>query len=301
MSDRPESTARLQQWMQSVITHHAGVQAGVESDEARAALENGLEPLEAIVLRSKSQSSLERLEVYGNAYYARLLHCLRDLFPACRHAAGDESLDAFAFSYLQYHPPQSYTLGNLATHFVAFLEQSRTEHFASEANDQGDPENQVESWSRFLVELARLEHVIDEVFDGPGIENDPPIIGKQLKEVAPEVWPELRLTPVVCLRLLEFEFPVNDYYTAFRRSESPSLPEQCPTYLAVNRRDYVVRRYPLDATQYDLLTQLVDGATIGEALTAVSAGVEDAEALAGSVSSWFAAWAREQFFARLDL
>lgn len=304
MSDRPDSTARLQQWMQSVITHHAGIQAGVDSDDARAALESDREPLESIVLPSESQSSLERLAVYGNAYYARLLHCLRDLFPACRHAVGEEGLDAFAFSYLQHHPPQSYTLGKLSTHFVAFLEASREEHFTSEGSDQPgdkeDAEQQVESWSRFLVELARLEHLIDEVFDGPGIENDPPLIGEQLKRVAPDNWPALRMAPVVCLRLLECEFPVNDYYTAFRRGESPSLPEQCPTYLAITRRDYVVRRYPLDSTQYALLEEIVAGATIGEAINAVAAHVEDADALTRNISSWFANWAREQYFARLE-
>ena len=295
MSDTRHSTEELQHWLQSVITHHGGVAAGVASDAARAAI--AIEPgeLETIIPPSQSQSSLERLAVYGNAYYVRLLHCLRDLFPACRYAVGDDAFDDFAYGYLQSHPPRGYTLGKLSDNFVDYLATTREEHFADDG--AGDA---VENWSRFVVELARLEHVIDQVFDGPGVEDEPPRLYEELVSVPREDWPSIRLTPSPCLRLLAFEFPVNDYFTAFRRKQSPELPEPRETYLAVTRRDYIVRRYELSATQYALLEAISSGAPIGAAVERAASQSGEFDELLQNLSKWFSKWARDQFFLRFD-
>jgi hypothetical protein len=294
MSRPAPSTNQLQRWMQTVITHHGGVAAGIDSGAARQLLSVDSGSVETVVLPSASQTSVERLAVYGNAYYARLLHCLRDLFPGCRHAVGDEAFDEFAFGYLQEFPPRSYTLGDLASNFVLFLERTRCEHFGD------DLAAEVEPWSRFLVELAQLEQVIDQVFDGPGFEKNPPHIADQISNLKPTSWPSMRLIPVVCLRLLAFDFPVNDYFSAFRRGDVPDLPEPERTYVAITRRDYVVRRHGLDATQFALLSALVSGATIGEAVATAATQTDNLDMLSEFLSTWFSTWAREEFFAGLD-
>jgi hypothetical protein len=304
MSSAPQSTEQLQRWMQTVITHYGGVAAGVESDEARAAIAVESGGLQSVILPSQSQSSLERLAVYGNAYYARLLGCLRDLFPACRQAVGEEAFDEFAYGYLQSFPPRGYTLGTLANRFVQFLEESRREYFGTAGEDETDTDEvsaaEVEAWSRFVVELARLEFTVDEVFDGPGIEDMPPRISDELLAVPRDQWPSIRLVPAPCLQVLAFDFPVNAYFTAFRRGESPELPSAERSYLAVTRQEYVVRRYGLDSAQHALLAAIVTGATIGDAIAAAAAETADLEALLPRVSKWFSRWARAQFFVRLE-
>lgn len=127
---REEATRELdvvQRWMQAVITHPLGIASGVESPEARAELDVDTTHLESVIARSKALTSVERLAIYGNAYYARLLECLRDLFPALVDALGEELFDSFAFSYLQQYPSRSYTLEHLADRFVQFLEETRPE------------------------------------------------------------------------------------------------------------------------------------------------------------------------------
>jgi hypothetical protein len=304
MTGESRSIEQLQRWLQTVITHHAGVAAGIDSEAAHAALALSGNALESVILPSQSQTSLERLAVYGNAYYARLLHCLRDLFPACRYTVGDEVFDDFTYSYLQSYPPRGYTLNTLANQFVAFLDQSRQEHFAAapEAGPSADEvaAAQAENGSRFLVELARLEFTIDQVFDGPGIEDLAPQIYDQLSAVPPDDWPMIRLTPAPCLRLLEFDFPVNDYFTAFRRNESPELPEPQKTYLAITRRDFVVRRYSLNVTQHELLVAITSGATIADAIAAVAERHGDIDQLLPRLSQYFSTWAREEFFVGLE-
>jgi hypothetical protein len=58
---------------------------------------------------------MDRLAIYGTAYYARLLECLLEEFPVLVHALGEELFDAFAVGYLQKYPSRSYTLNDLAT------------------------------------------------------------------------------------------------------------------------------------------------------------------------------------------
>lgn len=305
MSGSHRKTQEIQQWMQAVITHHGGVERGVQSEEARGILDIDAADVESVILPSRRMSSLERLEVYGNAYYARLIHCLQEYFPALRYAVGEEGFDQFAFGYLQRFPPGSYTLGKLADHFVQFLEESRDEHFSAEgevlaAAEGSDEDFAPPAWSRFIVELARLEYAIDVVFDGPGVEDDPPELNGVLASISPEAWETLRLTPAPCLKLLAFEFPVNGYYTAFRREESPSIPQAEPTWLAITRREYIVRRYPLSETQHALLAAIVSGATLGEAVEVAADTTSDVEQLVGSLAEWFSLWARAQFFVGVE-
>ncbi len=292
MKPPPSTLEQVQRWMQAVVTHPGGVEAGTASPDALAAIELGPRGLEGVILPSRTQTSAERLAVYAHAYLARLLHCLRDLFPACRHAVGDDAFDDFALGYLQLHPPTSYTLGNLANRFVEYLNQSR-EHQDLAGDSR---ESEVDTWSRFVVELARLEQTIDEVFDGPGTERLAPLGFDQLAAIAPEQWSQVRLYPAPCLRVLSFEFPTNDYFAAFRRGQSPELPDPRPTHLAISRRDYVVRRYPIDATQQVLLSAILGGATLGEALAGAARLQPDGATLALQLTDWFAFWSEQRFF-----
>ena len=76
--------------MQSVIMHPGGVAEGIESAEARRHLDVPAGELESVVGRSRALASEARLEIYVDAYFERLLECLREEFAATRHAVGDE-------------------------------------------------------------------------------------------------------------------------------------------------------------------------------------------------------------------
>ena len=65
------SLEKLQRWVQEVITHPDGVSAGVESSAAREQIEISAEQIEDVVEPSSRLSSVERLAVYGNAYFAQ--------------------------------------------------------------------------------------------------------------------------------------------------------------------------------------------------------------------------------------
>ena len=72
-----------------------------------------------------------------------------------------------------------------------------------------------------------------------------------------------------CLKVLALRFPVNEFYTAARRGESPAIPPPGRNWLAITRRDYIVRRHEISQPQFVLLSALIEGRTIGAAIERV--------------------------------
>ena len=161
---KPRSLDQLQRWMQSVITHPAGIEAGVMSDSSREASEVGAGRLDEVVLPSQRLSSADRLRVYGNAYFARLLECLRAEFPAMVKALGEEAFEGLAFGYLLKHPSCSDTLTRLAATLPEYLEETRPPRESLESGVDSNEET-APDFADFLIDLARLERTYSEVFD----------------------------------------------------------------------------------------------------------------------------------------
>ena len=149
---------QIQKWMQSVISHPEGVAAGLKSAEAQQQIPILPDSIEEVVTRSQSLTSLERLQVYGNAYYARLVECLQGEFPAVARAVGTETFDVLAMGYLQSYPSRSYTLAQLGANFPRFLAEIPLPTLT----------NQTEDFAAFLIDLATLERLYSEVFDRAG-------------------------------------------------------------------------------------------------------------------------------------
>ena len=295
MSDpgAPRSLDAVQRWFQAVITHPDGVETGAESEEAQRLIRLKRGELEAVIGRSRNLTAAERIGIYANAYYARLLECLAAYFPMLQKTLGQEIFEGFAFEYLQKYPSQSYTLDRLGENFARFLEETRPEP------EEGEEPGAL-GWPDFLIDLAELEWAVNRVFDGPGVEGKPLLTADSLQSFPAERFAESHLVPVPCLRLLTFRFPVNPYYTAIRRAEEGEevpIPDPGPEHLALTRRDFVVRRYPLNPAQHVLLEKILAGAPVGEALAAAAEAshLED-DVLAAQLQSWFRLWVAEGFF-----
>ncbi|MEA2692161.1 MAG: hypothetical protein QOJ16_1548 [Acidobacteriota bacterium] len=293
----------VQQWFQAVISHPGGVAGGLGSEEARRRLAVGPGELGTVVAPSRTLTAEERLGIYAHAYYARLLECLEDSFPVLARALGKDVFTSFAFEYLQRYPSRSYTLDRLGEDFPRFLDETRPDGDPADpaadalGADAGSP-----SWPDFLIDLARLEWGIAKVFDGPGVEFQALL---QPEDLGPERFAAARLQPVACLRLLDFRYPVNAYYTAARQlgeEEEIPLPDPAPEHLALTRADFVVRRYPLTRTQHALLQALAGGARVADAIATAAEAAEladeeeDAEAFAAELRESFRLFAAQGFF-----
>ncbi len=291
----PSEVSRLQQWFQAVVTHPDGVEAGKLI---------ALRPseLEKVVTRSRALTAGERLAIYANAYHTRLIECLGDVFPMLKRTLGEEAFDGFAFGYLQEYPSRSYTLNDLGEHFAQYLEETRPtdEELAEPDEADDDPVDLGDDWPGFLIDLARLECAIAEIFDGEGVEGRTSLQGDQLLGIPREQLPDVQLQTVPCLQLLATRFPVNDYYTAIRRAadeEPVALPAAAESFVALTRRDYIVRRYNLTRTEFELMRSIQAGEPVGRAIErAADVAEEGDEELAMNLERWFRNWTAEGFF-----
>jgi hypothetical protein len=281
---------QLQRWMLSVITHPEGIAAGLNSPEARRQIDISSDAVESVISPSHALSSLQRLEIYGNAYYARLIECLAAEFPATRHLVGEEAFSGFVFEYLQRYPSTSYTLGELGAHFPQYLTEARPPR----EGDQAD-------WADFLIDLVTLERTYSDVFDGPGEEGLPLLSADRLRAIPSEQWEQLRLVTASSLRLVELRFPVHEYASSVRGGSEPTIPPPAPTRLAINRRDYIVRRRTLEQLPFDILRRLLGRATLGEAIAqSVESLLHPPSDLAAQLEDWFRTWTAAGYFVDVE-
>lgn len=262
--------------------HPGGAAAGVECAASQELLPLSPEALETVIARSRTLTSLERLEIYARAYYARLLECLRTDFPMFVRAVGEEAFDQLALEYLQRYPSRSYTLNRLGENFARFLEETRP------LTDLGGTD-----WPRLLVELAELEWALGEVFDGPGSEGVPPGDFSLLERLSPQEFARGRVLTSPSLRLLAFQFPVSDYWGRLKLGGAAPPPSAQPTWLALVRVDYVVRRHDLSEPEFLILRALQSGRCVAEAIAdGVERFIGDPSVQAWQLGQWFADWRR---------
>jgi hypothetical protein len=273
----------LLRWFQSTVTHPGGVAA-----------EGNTAAIDAAIAPSSRQTSVERLTVYAQSYWARLVGCLEEEFPTVRAAVGDEAFASFAVGYIEAHPSTSYTLGRLSDRFVSYLQETAA-HAAGHTDAR---------WSQAVVEIARLERAITEVFDAPGGETIGYLTPIELAAIAPDRQADLKLTLLPTVRLMTFDHDVNEFFTAVRRAapsgESPPWPAERRTYLALSRRDFVVRRHALSHPEFVLLSGVAAGTTLSGALASLfDDPTIDVESAAASLGRWFAAWSEAGLFQSL--
>ncbi|MGW7001923.1 HvfC/BufC family peptide modification chaperone [Streptomyces sp. NPDC054933] len=216
----------------------------------------------------------------------RLLETMRGLHPGLRALLGPELFDDFALDYLDACPSGSYTLQRLDERFAG--------HLAAGRPDRDQPVHLRETWIDVMIDLARYERVLAEVYDGPGTE------GTEATWTGPsEPGPEplgYRVLLAPCLRALRLCAPVHTYLAAVRRRGRADPPAPRPVCLAISRRDYVVTATEIASDSYQFLAALLGGAAVREA--AGEAGLDTADAVSRlrgwRESGWVRGLARAQ-------
>lgn len=259
--------ADVQQWLMAAITH-------APSDSTQRSAD--------VLLPSQRLSADERLHVYQSAYLARLGECLRGEFPAVAAAVGEETFQQFAVAYIERCPPTSYTLAELGSSFPESLAEMRPPR----TNDAPD-------FADFVVDLARYERVISEVFDAEGPETDRSSSNEAVSASDPGEFVAGRIEFYPCVRLLWCDFPVHEYRSAIRREESPPLPQPDETHLLIARQEYIVRRWTIPPWQYAVLERLLAGEPIAAALATITAPLTPVD-----IEAAFREWTSRQVIRR---
>jgi len=274
--DRCPELDRMERWMQAVITHPDGAEAGLRSAQAKACFPTDDEALDKLVLPSRRLTAKERVSIYANMYYWRLIDVLADDFPTVHHLLGPEQFTVVVKEFLEKHPSNSYTLNRLGCRFPEFIKV--------EAGELAHRD--------FIAAVARVERAMEDVFDE---KYAAPVTLDELGSLLQEDLLDLQLELIPALRLLELEYPVNEYITAVRENRHMDIPSPAKSCVAVYRSNYRPLRVDLEPQRYALLSSLQQGKTLVEALESCMPS-SDTDGPAASLEDWFRDWSADGLF-----
>ena len=278
-------TIRLQQlqtWFASVSTHPDGVNAGALDANRALGLPDD-DRGERLVTPGPTLSASERLQIYNDGYFARLTECLVNDYPALTCALGEEAFSSLAREYIQQKPSGSPSLNTYGRGMPAFC--------------QGRPE----PWAAFASDLSRLEWALVEAVHAPA---SSAIAPDALSSIPASHWQSARLVPSLTLHVLRFDYPVGEYFQAFRDGRAPVLPAPRVSATAVYRHGLTLWRMDLTATAALLLQELVAGVPLGSAVSALERRTSDPaarEELVQTLPKWLATWVSSGFFVAIEL
>ena len=240
-SCRPPTLDDLQRWFQAVVTHPGGVRrARLERRPAATRRRS-----RTLLAPSSQQSAEERLAVYAHAYWARLLECLREEFPIVRAAVGDEAFDAFAVGYLQAsvdRATRSASSANASPQYLAETIAARCRTDASAGRRRAWRSSNGPSTKCSTLPAARRSAFSSPERSGGGA-------GRTIAVRCGS----RRCRRSACSRSSTTS---NDLFTrlaATDRRRNVAAPELVRTFVALSRREFIVRRHPLSPMQYELL------------------------------------------------
>jgi len=248
------------------------------------------EAAQAILKPNDRLTSFDRLQIYNQQYWWRLLGTLAEDFRGLRAVLGERKFDRLAVAYLTACGSTSWSLRDLGQHL---------EEFIREHPELTAPHHPL------ALEMARVEWARVIAFDGP--ENprlDPQrIVGRPASRI------RLGLQPHITL--LELHYPIDEICRRLKRTEADpasnavsggvrprrlrvtAKPTAKPICLAVHRLDFSVYYKRLEPEAWRLLLALRGGETLERACGIAFANSLEAEQVTTSkVQGWFALWMR---------
>jgi hypothetical protein len=207
------------------------------------------EGLERVLRGDARLTAVERLDIYANMYFFRLLDLLREDYEALLACLGDQGFYRFVAEYLEARPSLHPSVRNVGERLPAFL--------AEHALGRERP---------WLAELAALERTRLELFDGP---DAAPLTLDELRPLAPEAFVSLPLPLVPSHRVVEVGWSVDEVWAeveaglAEGATPAPPVALEPPRALLVWRQGIAVYHRPLERLERQALARAAAGAPFG--------------------------------------
>jgi hypothetical protein len=253
---------------------------------------------ESFIKPNDRLTSFERLEIYNRQYWFRVRDCFYTDYLGLRAILGDKKFERLTDAYLAKFPSQSYTLRNLGSRLVKFIET--------------EP-RWVSPHKQLALDLARLEWAHTEAFDN---EAKPPL---KTGDLAGLDAAKIRLKLQPHLTLLKLENEVDNFLIQLKknsglRAEASNAMEQNhrtkktkvarglkrkTNFLAVHRHDDLIYYKQLEPGQFVLLSALRDGASLEKACAEL-VGLKISGNLGETVQKWFQSWSALGWFCGLE-
>jgi hypothetical protein len=250
----------------------------------------------ALIKPNDRLSSFERLQIYNQQYWFRIMGSLSEDFPGLRSLLGERKFEKLAVAYLNECPSESFTLRNLGARLEAWLR----------VHDQ-----YIAGVKRAALDMVRLEWANIEAFDALDL---PVISAAGAGKIAGGT--VFRLQPH--LHLLECAYPVDELLRRSRRLEAQNetasnavlnfpqkarirrsaLPRPGKVYLAVHRLQGAVYFKRLTRDAFALLTALGEGKSLEKAIEAsLLRSRRRVDQIGAQLQEWFQDWVSLGWFA----
>jgi len=261
--------------MQAVVVHPGTIDEALRSLAAATAVDDAAR----VILPSKTLQPRERLDIYHGMYLLRMEEALASDYPATKRFLGDDAFFDLVRDYVQVYPSRAHTLNRLSDALPEFLRNSEKRPHLP-----------------FLIDLARLELAAAQVFDALEIT---PLQEKAIARIAAEDWERAVFEGIDALRLVSVDWNVNDYALAARDERArPPRPRRKKGFVAVYRRHYAVYHLALLPAAFELLSDLLGGVALGQAVEKAMAGTRPRgkRPTESQLFRWFREWISEGLF-----
>jgi Putative DNA-binding domain len=241
----------------------------------------GLSPsvVEALVHGDERLSAAERVGIYADAYFFRLLDCLSEEFPATLVVLGADNFAALVKGYLLMYPPTEPSLLYAGRYLADFL---GNHPFAGR-------------WP-FIAELARLERAVLDVFHAA----DAPALGVEaLRAVPPGEWPALKLRTHPAVKIVHCKWRSADVLQAVEQGREWNDPEHEDASVLVWRQNALVHYRTLERLERDALLMVKEGAIFAFICEAVAVRAEETDHVA-LLGRLMARWLADGIIAATD-
>ncbi len=286
------------------------------SDFHKAILENDAAKITPAFKAHSRLTGIQQFAIYSEGYRIRLKQAIRSDYPILLKLLGDSAFDALAGAYIEQIPPTSYNLDFYPHKFAVFVGERLNEVFASE--------------------LATLEATIAEVFMLPDSEPFsldkfskivPENFGNmvfnlraacrllQFSYPVSEWLSDARVQEILPeIPLLNFVIPDTSFFqersdwqeklsgVVSSRNESLDASlrwhdKKDSNFLLVVRHNNEVQRHSLSEQEFVLLTNLVNGKNVAEALEkTLDEQPSYAENIINNLQRWFIGWIKNGVF-----
>lgn len=212
MTDDIAGLKRLQELLCRLITAPSGVAEGLARETALP-----MGGLATIIAGDERMTPAERVEIYANGYFYRLLDVLKEDFPATLAVAGADNFHNLVTGYLIEYPLTEPSIYFAGRNFAAYLSTHPMR----------------ERWP-FLADLAQLERTTLESFhaaDARALDAD------AMREIPIAEWPALAMRTHPATRLVDSEWRVDEVLRAVEDGKVWSEPKREAVTIVVWRRD----------------------------------------------------------------
>lgn len=219
--------------------------------------------------------SVERLEIYANMYFYRLLDSLKEDFPALLIYLGKDQFHNLVTDYLIEFPSTHYSLRYVGVHMEGFITKSS-----------------LVDTSPMLVDLVKLEWALLDLFDA---EDSKPLTLNDLQSLSPEDWSTLSLKSIPAFKIIECSWPVDLIRQELLNDgiSNSNVAETSPFHLLIWRKDLQMTYRRALSHEVDFLKILQENTSF-EKLCEEAISLTDTDSAIPIIQRMMSQWATDQ-------